>query len=335
MRKLCVFNPSHDSVMQYGTRAVTPPQIATKMWQSMGALACLWGDDERSDALTEDMIGSDGYAKFTNGKPVYSSRTKGYTYSTVNSSDVLLNPEYGVTQNVYPYYFVKGHLGSNRMVADNPSTMVSYYPYGGIYYDDFRFYQADDSHLYNGKEMDRIYGLEWLDYGARMDNPAIGLWTQMDPLAEKYYHINPYVYCAGNPVMFIDPDGREWGEKELENGQNIIYANVELINNIKNLSLEEIEEYKNAVSQTFNQMVSAASNGEYVAQINFNAPQEERQLHLQTTWEESGNQASVAGKTFGNISITYLCCPTGDRKIKMHLLMTIFMNYFIPCECQN
>ena len=157
-------------------------------------------------------FGSDGYAKFTNGKPVYSSRTKGYTYSTVNSSDVLLNPEYRVTQNVYPYYFVKDHLGSNRMVADNPSTMVSYYPYGGIYYDDFRFYQADDNHLYNGKEMDRMYGLDWLDYGARMDNPAIGLWTQMDPLAEKYYHINPYVYCAGNPIRYVDNDGRAPGD---------------------------------------------------------------------------------------------------------------------------
>ena len=56
--------------------------------------------------------------------------------------------------------------------------------------------------------MDRMYGLDWLDYGARMDNPAIGLWTQMDPLAEKYYNVSPYVYCAGNPVRFIDPDGR-------------------------------------------------------------------------------------------------------------------------------
>ena len=118
-------------------------------------------------------------------------------------------------------FYVKDHLGSNRMVADNPSTMVSYYPYGGIYYDDFRFYQADDNHLYNGKEMDRMYGLDWLDYGARMDNPAIGLWTQMDPLAEKYYHINPYLYCAGNPIRFIDPDGRRVVN---EKGYNMIYC---------------------------------------------------------------------------------------------------------------
>ncbi|WP_455498822.1 hypothetical protein [Coprobacter sp.] len=30
----------------------------------------------------------------------------------------------------------------------------------------------------------------------------------LDPLCEKYYSISPYVYCAGNPVGRIDPDGR-------------------------------------------------------------------------------------------------------------------------------
>lgn len=154
-------------------------------------------------------FGSDGYAKFTNGKPVYSSRIKGYTYSTVKSSDVLLNPEYRVTQNFYPFYFVKDHLGSNRMVADNPSTMVSYYPYGGIYYDDILFYQADDSHLYNGKEMDRMYGLDTYDHGARQYNPARITWDRMDQLAEDKPWQSPYLFCSGNPIIRIDPDGME------------------------------------------------------------------------------------------------------------------------------
>ena len=31
--------------------------------------------------------------------------------------------------------------------------------------------------------------------------------TSTDPLAEAYYHVSPYAYCAGNPVSFVDPDG--------------------------------------------------------------------------------------------------------------------------------
>lgn len=32
-------------------------------------------------------------------------------------------------------------------------------------------------------------------------------WISPDPLAEKYYHINPYAYCANNPILFVDPNG--------------------------------------------------------------------------------------------------------------------------------
>lgn len=31
----------------------------------------------------------------------------------------------------------------------------------------------------------------------------------IDPLCEKYYWISPYVYCKNNPIIRIDPDGRD------------------------------------------------------------------------------------------------------------------------------
>ena len=61
----------------------------------------------------------------------------------------------------------------------------------------------------NGKEFDRMHGLDWYDYGARMDDPVIGRWKTVDPLAEKYYDVSPYVYCHNNPINRYDPNGMD------------------------------------------------------------------------------------------------------------------------------
>ena len=41
-----------------------------------------------------------------------------------------------------------------------------------------------------------------------MYDPAVGSWTSLDPLAEKYYNVSPYAYCHNNPIRYIDPDGK-------------------------------------------------------------------------------------------------------------------------------
>ena len=37
-------------------------------------------------------------------------------------------------------------------------------------------------------------------------------WLTLDPLANKYYGISPYAFCANNPINFVDPDGRASGD---------------------------------------------------------------------------------------------------------------------------
>ena len=80
-------------------------------------------------------------------------------------------------------------------------------------------------YLYNGKEKQEFihntnsvlnaagsatYTSNYIDYGARVYNPATLRWTTQDPLAEKYQHYSPYNYCVNSPINFVDPNGEAW-----------------------------------------------------------------------------------------------------------------------------
>lgn len=106
------------------------------------------------------------------------------------------------------HYYLKDHQGNNRILIDqegNVEQINQYYPFGGLFCDGV----ADGEHpyRYNGKEIDRMHGLDWYDYGSRMKTD-LGFST-LDPLCEKYYSISPYAYCMNNPMRFIDPDGKQ------------------------------------------------------------------------------------------------------------------------------
>ena len=108
-------------------------------------------------------------------------------------------------------YYVCDHLGSVREVVSDAWNVQrnGYYAYGGPYGDWNT--NADVQPLkFLGKEWDHQHGLDLYDFGARLYDPAVGRWTTMDPLCEKYYSVSPYAYCHDNPVNRIDPDGRDW-----------------------------------------------------------------------------------------------------------------------------
>ncbi|HMQ70783.1 MAG TPA: RHS repeat-associated core domain-containing protein, partial [Ignavibacteria bacterium] len=82
------------------------------------------------------------------------------------------------------------------------------YPFGlnhdGPWYE---ILQPKNKHQYNGKELTEDLGLNWNDYGARWYDPASSRWSEIDPLAEKYYAFSSFGYVANNPIRLLDPNG--------------------------------------------------------------------------------------------------------------------------------
>ena len=121
---------------------------------------------------------------------------------------------------------------NNRAVIDeggNVKQVTNFYPFGGVF-STTAYSRGDDlqPYKYNGKELDRIHGLDWYDYGARNYDAIVPCFTSMDRFCEKYYHISPYAYCAGNPVNSIDLNGDSiWITYK---GQDIRYENGKLYN---------------------------------------------------------------------------------------------------------
>ena len=133
---------------------------------------------------------------FHNGRPDKFLFNGGYCSSTANY------------QPVYHYY-TQDHLGNNRAVVNENGTLeqvTHYYPFGDVY-GDTGLNASAQQYKYNGKELDRMHGLDWYDYGARNYDAAVPQFTTIDRYCEKYYNISPYAYCGDNPSNYIDYRG--------------------------------------------------------------------------------------------------------------------------------
>ena len=108
------------------------------------------------------------------------------------------------------HYYITDHRGDHRAVLSEAGTLEQanyYYPLGGILGDKSTS-PGLQPYKHSGKEWDHMGGLDWYDYGARMYDPALGLWTTPDSLAEKNPAVSTYAFCSNDPVNAYDPDGR-------------------------------------------------------------------------------------------------------------------------------
>jgi RHS repeat-associated protein len=101
-------------------------------------------------------------------------------------------------------------ISTNAFYVADVLTLTDYYAFGQAITE--RTYNAAAyKYGYNGKEKDNeLYGEgNAYDFGARINDPRLGRWLSLDPLAGMYPSTSPYAFVRNSPIVLVDPNG-EW-----------------------------------------------------------------------------------------------------------------------------
>ncbi|MGK0175561.1 MAG: RHS repeat-associated protein [Ulvibacter sp.] len=90
----------------------------------------------------------------------------------------------------------RNHYYSFGMRVDAPHFALSADPRG--------------DYLYNGKELNEELGLNWLSFGFREYDPAIGRFPSVDPIADRFAWASPFNYAENRPIDGIDLWGLQY-----------------------------------------------------------------------------------------------------------------------------
>lgn len=145
-----------------------------------------------------------------------------------------VNNSFGYWTDSSFLYNILDYQGNIRAVIAEDGTLEevnNYYPYGGLMGTANTGVQPLK---YSAKELDRENGLDWYDSKARFYDSMIGRTPTQDPLAEKYSGVSPYLWCAGNPIRFIDPLGESTNVVPIGNDSYRVQS-VNLDDNDKNI----------------------------------------------------------------------------------------------------
>jgi RHS repeat-associated protein len=111
------------------------------------------------------------------------------------------------------YFYHPDHLGSSSFITDATgyaTQHLQYLPFGETFVDQQNGY--DSRYTFSAKEKDDE--TQYSYFGARYYDSDLSVWLSVDPLSDKYPSTSSYMYCLGNPVTLIDPDGMASGKPD-------------------------------------------------------------------------------------------------------------------------
>jgi RHS repeat-associated protein len=134
------------------------------------------------------------------------------------------------------YFYHPDHLGSTSWITDGNGDAIQYMhylPFGEEWVDQ-RNSSWNAPYTFSGKEKDLETGYGY--FGARYYDSGLSIWLSVDPMSDKYPSMSPYNYCANNPVILVDPDGRKIVIKETINDDGTRSINITYTAYIRNQS---------------------------------------------------------------------------------------------------
>jgi len=123
------------------------------------------------------------------------------------------------------YFYHPDHIGSSSWITDGTGQAIQhlhYLPFGEDWVDQRNSWNTP--YTFSGKEKDAETGYGY--FGARYYDSGLSIWLSVDPMSDKYPSMSPYNYCANNPVILVDPDGRDCDVKVNEENKTITISAV-------------------------------------------------------------------------------------------------------------
>ncbi len=127
--------------------------------------------------------------------------TYGYVYYYTDQLDIIrlmygdsdgngsIDPSTEIIKESHFYPFGLAHKGYNNTVNPIGSSLHKY--------------------DYQNQERQNEFGLNWLQFKYRMQDPAIGHFVSIDPLADKYVHNSTYSFAENKVIKYNELEGLE------------------------------------------------------------------------------------------------------------------------------